>query len=495
MIRIRLVDSWPVLAAALLAACSSSTEPTRRAPSLTIVAGTNVTDTVLSILPQALVVEVHDSTGGLVTPGTVVRFEQVVDPANPYYFSAGVAALTSTSFGTFASAVTGQDGRAAVLVQLGTRAGMARVAVTVPILGLTDTARFTVTAGAPAYVRITPNDTTLGVGKSFTLSGGIADRFGNPRSDAVTWSASGPGITVSSAGVVTAVAVGRHTITATTSALGIGTASVSVVPQGRLVMWGSPYTIGSIYTADLDGSNRSAVTTTNDGGIGSNPAWIPGTNTIVYSNYVGGVQRLYKVDAGGGAASPYFAAQPPNVSHEAEPVPSADGQWLYFSAYDTRCNSSAYCLYRSRIDGSAPELLGSDISMSEPSWRPAPSPDGSKVAFMLGGPFGGGIVKVFDVATKTTSSWGLPGEAPVWSPDGTRIAYVSNTGAINLITPDGSVTNTLASGYGFGRPLGWSPDGKWIVGQSGGMLQLIEVATGTVLPLRWSTGMYSGRMQ
>ena len=191
----------------------------------------------------------------------------------------------------------------------------------------------------------------------------------------------------------------------------------------------------------------------------------------------------------------FFAAQPPNVSHEAEPVPSADGQWLYFSAYDTRCNSSAYCLYRSRIDGSAPELLGSDISTSSASWRPAPSPDGSKVAFMFGGPYGDGIIKVFDVATKTTSSWGLPGEAPVWSPDGTQIAYVSNSGGINLITPDGSVTRTLATGIGFGRPLGWSPDGKWIVAQSGGMLQLIDVATGAILPLRWSSGMYSGRMK
>ena len=75
MIRIRLTDGWPVLAAALLAACSGgSTEPTRRAPSLQIVAGANVTDTIQSILPQALVVEVHDSTGGIVTPGTVVRF-------------------------------------------------------------------------------------------------------------------------------------------------------------------------------------------------------------------------------------------------------------------------------------------------------------------------------------------------------------------------------------------------------------------------------------
>jgi Tol biopolymer transport system component len=335
----------------------------------------------------------------------------------------------------------------------------------------------------------------VAVGKSYTLGGGVEDRVGNPRTDPVTWTVSGPGATVSSAGVVTAGAPGRYTITATVSALGTGTGFMSVVPQGRLTAWGAPYNTGSIYTVDLDGTNRTAVVTVNDGGIGSNPAWIPGTNTIVYSHYVNGLQALYKVDAGGGAATPFFSALPPNVSHAAEPVPSADGHWLYFSAYDTRCNSSAYCLYRSLIDGSAPELLGSDISTIDPSWRPAPSPDGSRVAFMLGGQFGGGMIKVFDVATKTTSSWGLPGEAPVWSPDGTQIAYAANTGAINLITPDGLVTRSLAPGRGFGRPMGWSPDGKWIVAQSGGMLNLIDVATGVVLPLRWSTGLSSGRLK
>jgi Tol biopolymer transport system component len=492
MIRIRLLASWPVLAAAALAACSS-TEPSRRAPSLQIVAGANVTDTIQSALAQALVVEVRDSTGGFATPGTVVRFEGIYDPNAPVW--AMVGGLASTFFSSFASATTGEDGRAAVLVRLGNGAGTARIVVSVPVLGLADTARYTVTPGAAARVVVTPNDTTVAVGKSYTLSGGVEDRVGNPRTDPVIWTVGGPGATVSSAGVVTAGAPGRYTITATVSALGTGSATVSVVPQGRLTSWAMPYSSGNIYTVDLDGGNRTTVTAINDGGIGSNPAWIPGTNTIVYSNYVNGLQTLYKVDAGGGAASPFFAAQPPNVSHEAEPVPSADGQWLYFSAYDSRCNTSAYCLYRSRIDGSAPELLGSFISTSDANWRPAPSPDGSKVAFMLGG-LGGGVIKVFDVATKTTSSWGVPGEAPVWSPDGTQIAYAARgIGEINLITPDGSIIRTLTPGYGFSRPLGWSPDGKWIVAPGGGMLNLIDVATGAVLPLRWSSGLYSGRLK
>jgi Tol biopolymer transport system component len=318
--------------------------------------------------------------------------------------------------------------------------------------------------------------------------------WGNLRADPVTWSAAGPGIAVTSAGVVIASAVGRYTITVTSSR-GSRSGFVSVVPPGRLAAASGPYGSGNLFTADLDGANRATVATVNDGGIGAHPAWIPGTSTIVYTSYMNGLQRLYKVGPDGNATL-FFATTPPNVSHQAEPTPSADGQWLYFSAYDTRCSANAYCLYRAKIDGSAPELLGSYISTSSATWRPAPSPDGSRVAFMIGDPLGGGTIRVFDVATRTVSSWGVPGESPAWSPDGARIAYVSGNSTLALIDPDGTGARTLTSpGLIFSRPISWSPDGKWLVAPSQGTLHLVDTATGADLPLAWTSGLYAGSLK
>jgi Tol biopolymer transport system component len=333
------------------------------------------------------------------------------------------------------------------------------------------------------------------MGSSYTLGGGVVDMWGNVRSDPITWSAGSAGITVSSAGVVTAPTIGRYIVRATSS-LGTGNALVSVVPRGRLAAWSSPYGSGNIFAVDLDGTNRVTLASLNDGGIGAHPAWIPGTSTIVYSAYVNGLQTLYKVGTDAMPA-PFFATRPPNVSHEAEPTPSADGRWLYFSASDSRCTANAYCLYRSRIDGTEPELLGSYISTTRASWRPAPSSDGSKVAFVLGGPDVELAIRVFDVATKTVSSWSAQGEAPVWSPDGAQIAYVaSGTGAITLINPDGSGARMLTPpGYAYTRPLSWSPDGRWIVAPSQGMLHLIDAVSGAVLPLEWSVGLYAGSLK
>jgi hypothetical protein len=486
------LHGWFALAAAALGACRSSTEPVVRGPSLRFVAGANATDTVRAILTQALVVEVRDSSGAPAPFGTVVRFSSVQVPSRPY--EALVEGLTSTFFSTFATGTTDQAGRTAVLVQLGYVAGPARIAVSVPTLNLLDTARFTVAAGAAFAVAVAPGDTTLMIGKSFTLRGGVVDMWGNPRSDPVTWSVTGAGISVTSAGVVTASAVGRYTITATSS-LGSGSGFVSVVPQGRLAAATAPYASGNVVTADLDGANRASVATVNDAGIGVHPAWIPGTSTIVYTSYVNELQTLYKVGADG-VAVPFFATRPANVSHEAEPTPSADGRWLYFSAYDTRCTVNAYCLYRAKIDGSAPELLSSYISTTSATWRPAPSPDGSRVAFMIGDPYGGGTIKVFDVATRMASSWGVPGESPAWSPDGTRIAYLSGNGTIALIDPDGTGARTLTPpGIFFSRPISWSPDSKWLVAPAQGKLHLIDAATGADLPLAWTTGLYAGSLK
>jgi Tol biopolymer transport system component len=454
-------------------ACGESTAPSVQI-GIQFVAGNSVTDTAGAILTQALVVEVHDSSGVVPPAGTIVRFSSIVEG---FTAAAVIAPLTSTFFGTFLASATDENGRSSVLVRLGFKAGTARILVTVPTLGLIDTATFTVLPGNPARVTITPIDTLLYVGRTYTAVGTVQDAYGNPRTESVSWSSTS-GVTVSSTGVVTATTTGRHTITGTAGSV-TGNASVSIVPELQLAAW--EFGIDSrIVSMDLDGSNRRVLASVDDGGIGSHPMWIPKTSTIIYTTFDGSIQTLRTVDQSG-VVNAFIASPPPAMmSHQAEPTPSADGNWVFFSAFNDACGSAGdYCVHRATSNGTSVTLLDAGY----PSRQPAPAPDGSKVAFTRSD-FSGSI-RVLDVTTNTVSAWSVAGQHPAWSPLGTKIAFVAG-GRIHLMNPDGSAVTALTSTQRTytSSPIGWSPDAKWIIARSNfGVLDLIDAATGTALPL------------
>lgn len=457
------------LALACIAAACTGTEPSASA-SLRFSGAADVEDTIGAVLAQPLVVEVRGATGAPAPAGTVVWFTPVtpVQARGPEVLPAPPAPRT---LGGTDSATTDASGRATMPVVLGNTAGHGRLAVSVPALGLKDTARITVNPGNAYQTVVAPLDTVLYVGRSFPLRATvISDRLGNPRAERVLlWRSSGPGLTVTPAGDVTATATGRYRITAVGLDTTVGGA-VSVVPQGRLAVWFLSPGSMTVAAADLDGSNRTTLATA----IGDpHPTWIPGTTAMVYTTTVGPYQTIYTVGPDR-AARAFFPTPPPNVTDALEPAPSADGRWVYFSAHDTRCSATAYCIARARSDGSAPELL-----MSSPSRSPAPSPDGSRVAYVGGD----GRIRVFDVATQATSAWSVPGSAPVWSPDGTQIGYLADE-SIALVAPDGTGGRTLDFGASTFAWLAWSPDGRWLVVQPRSEPPaLIDVAAGVRIPL------------
>ena len=429
-----------------------------------IVDGAGVTDTVGALRSQALVVEIHDTTGALAPVGTIVRVNSL---------NVSLSSLDGGSFGTFLAKEVDASGRVAVLVRLGTVTGTGRVIVNVPIFGMIDTVEYTILPGNARRVQIAPADTLLSVARSFKYRGSVVDQYGNRREDPVVWTTD-PGAAVSGDGTMTVSTTGRFRVTITATIGGsptTATAMVSAVPNARIAAWRSP----SIILMDLDGGNLRTLAPAVDGGIGAGAEWMPDRRGVVYSTLVGSRQTLTVADTSG-SVRPFFATLLPNVTHQAEPRVTADGQWLIFGAYDTRC--SAYCLYRSRIDGTGAELLSSTVSSGNPVF--SPSPDGSRIAVW----YGSGV-RVFDVATRTLSTWNLPtATSPAWSPDGTKIAVIQSNG-LALIAPDGStIRNVPTSARNAIGRIAWLSDSRFLLARAtNGFFDLIDTQTGAEIPL------------
>lgn len=185
------------------------------------------------------------------------------------------------------------------------------------------------------------------------------------------------------------------------------------------------------------------------------------------------------------------AADPTDLALDAEHTLSPDGSMLAFTRYSQTYVTSD--LFVADADGSAERMLVEGAGT--PTW----SPDGTRIAYLNLDPFSGGAgLNVIDLDGGEPVEVGENASAASWSPDGQQLAFIaSDPGAFMLPTVepselrvasvDGSGVRTLAEAAPFGSHPAWSPDGSRIAFMSGTEFEttiaVVDAAGGEVVTL------------
>lgn len=488
-------------AAALIAlavsACSSDATGTEEEDrsGVVFVAGHTVSDTIGATPADSLKVQIRDA-GGRPLAGVEVRFDGWPrQTAAPVYFVIDPWRSSTRGVDT-----TDADGYASRRMSLGPEAGAAELVVTVPGTAYAGTAPLTIRPGAAVSLRMSPADSSMRAGGSYTLRTEVRDRAGNAVPGAVAYQVRGTAATLApAAGGATVTGQAPGVVRVVASAAGVADSTwVSVVPPGTLAaVWVSTTAFDPprVMTFATDGSQRAELPSDGSLCTFNGMQWHPTGTSLVLSGarYSVGCHyaRLYTA-APGQQPQPL---PPAGTTFAEERTPRFDrtGQWLYFSAHRGNTNAE---LWRARPDGSHPERVGPTAAFEEIDSNPSPSPDGTRVAYVSNRVQGVPRIRMLELETGATRDLGLAGTAVSWSPDGSLLAF-ANEDRYWVARPDGTGLRAIAARshtYSDAAPA-WSPDGRWLAvvvpdprgyAPLYGRIALVDVQTGDLLPLGWS---------
>lgn len=426
-----------------VAACESN-DPTDDPVegSLTISARPAAVDTIGALPLQGIVAEVRHKNGDLFTD-VLVRFSAL--PADRYLVGVALAE-PSSGFDSAAAVLTNARGRATALVRFGQRLGPTAVEISVPRLGLADTIAFTVNPGQPAQVILLPRDTTVSAGKTVSVRGTVADRYGHPLPNQIAYAAvPTPAGGVSAGGQIRAERPGRITVVGR-SGTATDTISATVVPTGTIAAFN--FSTRHFVLMELDGAGLRNVTLTPvEPDPEHEPTWSPDGSEIVFTS--GGALAFLNVATGAVTTLP---AQPAiGYQDPFWPTYTPDGRQVYFTVF-TQTPGIA------RIDRD-----GSNFAIVVPgnfNSRVSFAPDGKSLVYHS--LLNAYVLRLYDLESGSIRPFDRAGLYPEWSPTDQQIAYFGPEGMVRLMNADGSKDRTIASGFPT-QPISWSPDGRWLL--------------------------------
>jgi hypothetical protein len=444
-----------------------SLAPNARSPiNLEFVAGDGQVDTIQSVLTQALILQVGAGPHGESGAHQVVRFQSELDSGT---YRLQFESLAGGPPSTYVADTTDANGRVSLVVVLGSDTGVAKYTVTVPEFGYSGEGSDFIQPGNAIAIQAAPNDTDAYLGDTVALRTATVDRFGNPRSDSVSFFVlSGSGVlrghtlTVNSYGPIQVVGIAAGFIDTTT---------VYGVPTGLMAAAGDN---AGIFTFNLDGSRFTLIA----GNFAGTLKWAPNGQNLAFDQTVSGLYGatgvLQTVQLNGQIATIVNSGS----TALAYPQYARDGQWIYYDE-----NNATQPLWRVHPDGTGDTTIV--MASPEALQFPSPSPDGTKLSYIVGG--GVGDLKVLTLSTGTAIDLGVKGIADVWSPTGNAIAYITSSNAMAIVSSNGTGQATIAPGP-YGPQFDWSPDGQWIVARNTATtrLEVINVTTQLVVPLGYT---------